>query len=87
MGLPYRQKENPYPLVIISGDPILYGNSMIYFKTGPVKIEIKKQKVVVSFNVLLLGKNEAILKILFLQEFNLKIDWTTKEIKIKNTQS
>jgi len=24
MELPYRQKENPYPLVTISKDPILY---------------------------------------------------------------
>jgi len=74
MGLPHRQKENPYPLVTISGDPILYGNGMIHFKTGLVEIEIKGQKVVVSFNVLLLGKDKAVLRILFLQEFNPKID-------------
>ena len=42
MGLPYRQKENPYPLVMISGDPILYGNGMIYLKTGLVEIEIER---------------------------------------------
>ena len=74
MGLPHRQKENPYPLVMISGDLILYGNGIIHFKTGPVKIEIKEWKAVVSFNVLLLGKNKAVLGILFLQEFNPKID-------------
>ena len=74
MGLPHRQKESPYPLVMILGDLILYRNDMIHFKTGPVKIEIKGQKVVVLFDVLLLGKDEAVLRILFLQEFNLKID-------------
>ena len=42
IGLPHRQKESPYPLVTISGDPILYGNSIIHFETGPVEIEIKK---------------------------------------------
>ena len=42
MELPHRQKESLYPLVTISGDPILYRNSIIYFKTGPVKITIKK---------------------------------------------
>ena len=42
MGLPYRQKENPYLLVMISGDLILYKNGIIHLKTGPVKIEIKK---------------------------------------------
>ena len=42
MGLPYRQKKNLYPLVIISGDPILYRDSIIYFKTGPVKLVVEK---------------------------------------------
>jgi len=41
MGLPYRQKKNLYPLVTISGDPILYENGMIYLETEPVKIEIE----------------------------------------------
>jgi len=41
MGLPYRQKEKPYPLITISGDLILYGNGIIHFETGPVEIEIK----------------------------------------------
>ena len=40
--LPYRQKENLYPLIIISGDLILYGDGIIHFKTGPVKIMVKK---------------------------------------------
>jgi len=66
MGLPYRQKENLYPLVTISGDLILYRNGMIHFKTGPVEIEIEGWKVVVLFDVLLLGKDKAVLKILFL---------------------
>ena len=84
MGLPYRQKESLYLLVTISGDLILYRNSIIHFKTGSVEIEIKGWKVVVLFYILLLGKDKAVLKILFLQEFNLKIDWITKEIGIKD---
>jgi len=82
MGLPYRQKESPYLLITISGDPILYGNNMIHFETGPVEIEIKRQKTVVLFNILLLGKDEAVLRMLFLQEFNPKIDWIIKKIEI-----
>jgi len=66
MELPHRQKKNPYPLVTISGDLILYRNGMIYFKTGPVEIEIKGWKVVVLFNVLSLDKDKAVLKIPFL---------------------
>ena len=59
---------------------------MIHLETGPVEIEIKEQKVVVLFNVLLLGKDEAVLRILFLQEFNLKIDWITEKVGIRNTE-
>jgi len=87
MGLPHRQKENLYPLVTISGDLILYGNNMIYFKTGPVKIEIKRQKAVVSFNILLLGKDKVVLGIPFLQKFNPKIDWIIEKVEIQDTQS
>jgi len=65
----------------------LYKNGIIHFKTGPIKIEIEGQKVVVSFNVLLLDKNKAVLKIPFLQKFNPKINWITETVEIKNTQS
>jgi len=85
MELLYRQKENPYLLITILGDLILYRNGIIYFKTGPVELEIKGQKVVVLFNVLLLGKNEAVLGILFLQEFNPKIDWIIEKVEIQDT--
>ena len=51
---------------MISGDLILYENSIIHFKTGLVKIEIEGWKVVISFNILLLGKDKAVLKMPFL---------------------
>ena len=41
MGLPHRQKKNPYPLITISGDPILYRDGIIYFKTGLLKLVVK----------------------------------------------
>jgi len=86
MELPHRQKKNLYPLVTISGDLILYGNGMIHFETGLVEIEIKEWKTVVLFNILLLGKDKAVLKMPFLQEFNPKIDWITKKIEIRDTR-
>ena len=84
MELSYKQKKNPYLLVTISGDPILYKNSIIHFETGPVKITVEKQKIIMSFNVLLLSKNKAVLKMPFLQKFNPKIDWIIGIVKIKN---
>jgi len=34
MGLSYRQKEHPYLLVIILGDPITYRGGIINLKIG-----------------------------------------------------
>ena len=85
MRLFYRQKKNLYPLIMISGDPISYKDSIIYFKMGPIKVMIEEQKVVISFNILLLGKDEAVLGMPFLQKFNPKIDWITRIVEIKNT--
>ena len=70
----YRDKENPYPLITILGDLILYRDSIIQIETGLVKVEIKGQKISISFNILPLSKDKAVLKILFLREFNLRID-------------
>ena len=44
---------------------------------GPVKVEIKGRKVIISFNILLLGKDKAVLGMPFLKEFNLRINWIT----------
>ena len=45
---------------------------------GLVKVEIKRQRISISFNILLLGKNKVVLGILFFREFNLKINWITR---------
>ena len=47
-------------------------------ETGPVKVKIKGRKIIISFNILLLGKDKVVLGILFLREFNLKINWVTR---------
>ena len=41
---------------------------------GLVKIELEGQEIVILFNILLLGKDKVVLGILFLREFNLKIN-------------
>jgi hypothetical protein len=61
MGLLYRQKRDLYPLVIILGDPIAYGGGIIYLEIGPIQIVIKGRPIVISFNILLLGKDKAVL--------------------------
>ena len=51
-------------------------------ETGLVKIEIKGQRISISFNILLLGKDKAVLGILFFREFNPRINWITRQVKI-----
>ena len=43
-------------------------------ETGPVKLKLEDRKIVILFNILLLGKDKVVLGILFLREFNLKIN-------------
>ena len=70
----YRQKKYLYPLVMISGDPIFYRNGVIRIKTEPVELRIEGWIVVISFNILLLGRDEAVLGMPWLREYNLKIN-------------
>jgi hypothetical protein len=51
LGLPHRQKEDLYPLVTISGNPIIYKDRIIYFKKGLVELKLKGRYIVISFNV------------------------------------
>ncbi len=41
LRLPHRQKGDLYPLVTISGDPIIYRDKIIYFEIRPIKLELK----------------------------------------------
>ena len=43
-------------------------------ETGPIKIEIKGQRISISFDILPLDKDKAVLGMLFLREFNPRID-------------
>ena len=64
LKIPYRPKENLYLLVTILGNSISYKNRVIYIKIKLLKLKIEGQRVIISFNILLLGNDEAVLKIL-----------------------
>ena len=63
LEISYKQKEYLYLLVIILGDPISYKNRVIYIKTELVELRIKGQIIIINFNILLLGKDKAVLGI------------------------
>jgi hypothetical protein len=41
LGLLYKQKLEPYTLVTISGDLVLYKDGIINLETGPVEVSVK----------------------------------------------
>ena len=51
-------------------------------ETGLIKVEIKGQRVSISFDILLLNKDKIVLGMLFLKEFNLRINYITRQVKI-----
>jgi hypothetical protein len=55
LGMPYRQKLKPYTLIMILEDLVLYKDGIINLETGLVQINIKRQDIIVNFNILLLG--------------------------------
>jgi hypothetical protein len=60
----YRQKLKPYTLVTILGEPVLYKNKIINLETGLVQVNIKRQEVIVNFNILLLGQDKTVLEMI-----------------------
>jgi hypothetical protein len=48
---------------MILRDPVPYKNGIINLKTGLVQVDIKRHNIIVNFNILLLGQDEAVLEI------------------------
>ena len=64
MGILYKKKEHLYPLVTILGELVLYRDNIINLETEPIQVNIKGQSIIVNFNILLLGTDKAVLKII-----------------------
>jgi len=47
-------------------------------------IKIEGKEIMMNFDILLLGNNEAVLGMLWLQEYNLKIDWIIGDVEIRD---
>jgi len=59
---------------MILRDLINYGGSIINLEIGLVITRIEGKEIIINFNILLLGNDEAVLGMPWLQEYNLKID-------------
>jgi hypothetical protein len=77
LGILYRQKLKPYALVMILKDLVLYSDGIINLETRLVQVNIKGRDIIMNFNILLLGQDKAVLGMIWLREYNLKINWIT----------
>jgi len=59
---------------MILGDLINYRGGIINLEIGLVMIRIEGKEIMINFDILLLGNDEAVLGMPWLQEYNLKID-------------
>ena len=64
MGILYKKKKYLYPLITILGELVLYKNNIINLKTRPIQVNIKGRSITVNFNILLLGQDKIVLKII-----------------------
>jgi hypothetical protein len=62
--MPYKQKLEPYTLITILRDPVLYKDGIINLEIKSVQVNIKRQDIIVNFNILLLGQDKAVLGII-----------------------
>jgi len=60
----YQQKKYLYLLVIILKNLINYKGEVINIKTELIIIRIKGKEIIISFNILLLSNNKAVLEML-----------------------
>ena len=49
---------------MILGELVLYRDGIINLETEPIQVDIKGRSIIMNFNILLLGQDEAILGII-----------------------
>ena len=50
-----------------------------------IQLQIKKRNICISFDILPLGNDEAVLGMPWLREYNPKINWVIGQVNIKDT--
>ena len=67
-------EAKPYLLVITLRDLITYRNGIINIKIKLIIVNIKRRMIIMNFIILLLGNDKAVLEMLWLKKYNLKIN-------------
>ena len=76
------QKKDLYLLNLILKNLIAYKGDIINIEIELITVELKRGIIIINFNILLLKNDKAILGMLWLQKYNLKINWVIINVKI-----
>ncbi|KAF4455366.1 pol polyprotein [Fusarium austroafricanum] len=82
LQLPWKPKQQPYPLVNAEGQPFDYNNGIIDKEIDHLKVLIQGKNQGVDFDILPLGPTDILLGMPWLKRVNLHIDWPTGQVTI-----
>jgi RNase H-like domain found in reverse transcriptase/Reverse transcriptase (RNA-dependent DNA polymerase)/Chromo (CHRromatin Organisation MOdifier) domain/Integrase zinc binding domain/Integrase core domain/Aspartyl protease len=84
LGIPLREKKDPYRLIVADGNAIDHGDGTVWQETTPLLVQTKGHHGHVIFDITNIGKTKAILGLPWLQETNPHIDWGSLTLSFGN---
>ena len=76
--LPCVEKEKPYKLIAIDGNPLLEQDGQVVRETKPLLLEIERHHETISFDILAMARHDVVLGIPWLHLHNPMIDWRAR---------
>jgi hypothetical protein len=73
--LPWKQKERPYPLLSVEGQPVSHNNGRVNRETDQLTFGISGHDTTATFNIIPIRSYDLILGLPWLQDENPNIDW------------
>ena len=80
-GLLTQRKADPYPLLVVDGEPISSNNGMVTHETVPLEmVMLRGHKETIQFDIVNMDNHACILGVPWLRRHNPQIDWWVEKI-------
>ena len=80
-GLQLRLKSEPYPLLVVDGEPISTNQGMVTHETVPLEmVMLRGHKETIQFDIVHMDNHACILGVPWLKKHNPQIDWWEEKI-------
>jgi hypothetical protein len=83
--LPWKQKEKPYPLLSVEGQPVSHNNGRVDRETDQLTFGISGHDTTATFDIIPIRSHDLILGLPWLQDENPDIDWEQGQLRWRNT--